>query len=273
MFMDPLDPFNAQWHGYASVLQMPMPGGPVGKSGWWTFLWCHDRCHKPEKDERRMLIRSVITSVGGKLKAVNKAEKALAFAQNYSAFPQVWITEWRHAKPLMLKLQDMDDCPRPWFTLVMCSCERQLLKASKWAQMLPPNVGEVYTCTEDNVPSSLLGGIIQQCFIPLDDCINGDADDDEFPCEATNKDSSSIKDDGESSEKDKTHELPDVDFKTHQCLKAADEDRDDCLSPIRESMAASLYPVNIPTPVALISGCEGSLPRYLPAHLTMENLQ
>jgi len=138
------------------------------KHFWWKLVWCHEKCHKAENRRRCQVLRDAIMPLGGKLMALKKAAQFITWMQSGppNPDPYILITDWREAQPLMKGLQTIANCPEPFYTVVLCSGPRQVRRSSAWVQELPPTVGPVCTCRQDQVPTPLLNGVIHQYFGP-----------------------------------------------------------------------------------------------------------
>jgi len=256
----------------STVANSRFPLGKYRKKHWWKLLWLQDRCTKPENDNRRRFVNHVVQSYGGSLLVASTADKGLTCLLRSSwVCPWVLVTDWRDAKPVMERLTARSDCPKPCFTLVLCSCARQLSRASKWSTELPLSVGPVYISTEDEIPPWLLSGVIQQCFGPMHD-IPDDIDHDTRlshalnACVAEKDDFSCTKDTHNCS----MHELPEVNVQKGQC---SDEGMYRDLPRIKEWTEVPPFPFDMPAPVTLvrrqdemleISDCKGMSPHLKP---------
>jgi len=183
--MDAFVPSGTQWTENRPVTQGSFPRRCVtagisltlAPPGMWTLIWCQRHCHKAEHAKRKDIMRDVVMSFGGKLMAAKSKFSVLTWAQSDRASAYVLVTDWREIQPFMKNLRDMSDARRPCFSVLLCSSERQFRMASTWAQALPLHLGQVYACMEDQIPPSLLAGVIRKCFSPMDDATHDDTAD------------------------------------------------------------------------------------------------
>jgi len=135
--------------------------------GWWRLVWCHERCHKPEHEDRCHTIQAEIHDLGASLVCLKKASKFACWLQRAPRPLYVLITDWREAQPCVQFLGESSQQPRisrPAFTLVLCSTSRQASRAAEWVRGVSSSVGPVFVCESSNVPASLLNGLVQRHF-------------------------------------------------------------------------------------------------------------
>jgi hypothetical protein len=258
---------------------------PVSETGnQWKLVWCYERCYKDENRSHFKNIRDAIEPMGGKLVAVKKAAQVTAWIQRNQAVPYILITVWREAQPLMKSLQSESNVHQPSFSLVLCSNPRQVRRSTKWAQSLPSKVGPVWTCMQDQIPPSLLNGVLQMYFSATLDSENVRPMSKLDPCEhdhellapswSTDVGGIEGEDTREPSEADLSndglcHEVRSEETFEEQfrdlCLQ---EVPDDSFMPVPISTEAPEFLVSLPPPVSLvrdhnavltIGECKGSL--------------
>jgi len=229
----------------------------------WKLVWCRwQQCHPQERALRREFTDNLVKPLGGEVLPLNR-EKAITWSQSDQACPSVLVTDWRDAKPVMEQLQDKPDCTPPRLTVVLIKLRRQFSKAEKWLQTLPPSVGPVYACGEDEIPWSLLGGMIQRCFSSSVIDINAS---DGYMCLPLELDPDETKNEGASNNTDNEdywvdhwQTVPEAGGRKVPCLEEADEDGGECLLPTKEWKEVSLSPLDMPAPATLVRGPGGVL--------------
>jgi len=268
MLMHPTDvfaPCNTQLHGNGPFWPALCPAGlfnkgddalPASTAKQWKLVWCQwFQCHAQEKVLRRHFAHHLVGPLGGKLLRLT-CEKTMARLQGNMAGPFVLVTDWRCAKPIMEHVQDRPGCTPPNLTIVLCTLRRQLVRAWKWIQTLPPAAGPFYACVDDQIPWLNLGGMVLQCcslsighmFPPL-----------EFEADqAKNEDASSNRS-TEVCSIDSLQTEPVASIEQEPRVEEADEDSDKCMAPIKEWKQVPLLPAGVPAPVTLIRGPGGVL--------------
>jgi len=270
-----LEPWSVRGNGFMASgvsqwLLPPFSEEAGSKNFWWKLVWCHERCHKAENRRRCQVLRDAIMPLGGKLMALKKAAQFITWMQSGHPGPYILITDWREAQPLMKGLQTISNCPEPFFTVVLCSGPRQVRRSSAWVQELPPTVGPVCTCRQDQIPTPLLNGVIHQYFGPpfdeehslLTKLGQNGVENEEEPL-IENDEEAHTREPSEA-EKEQLSEEPDDD-------KDAAPDRDKLLLYVNDWAGVPPFPDGMPAPMALIRGqdaalviteCSGTVPRF-----------
>lgn len=133
----------------------------------WKLIWCHydwslKDLRKEGRVQRNMFVNHVLTPHNGVMQSLRGGVvTVMAWLQSDAACPSVLLTDWRNAKPIIEQLEDNPDCTRPRLIIVLCTLRRQLTKAWKWLQTLPPSVGPLCVCWGVSIPWNLLGGVLQ----------------------------------------------------------------------------------------------------------------
>lgn len=229
----------------------------------WKLVWCRwQQCHPQERILRRQFTNNLLKPFGGELLPLIK-EKTITWLQSDLACPCVLVTDWRNAKPIMEQLQDEPGCIRPRLTVVLCKLRTQIFKAVKWMQTLPPSIGPVFACGEDEIPWSILGGMIQQCF--SSSVCDSHASDDSHPSAHYVLDPHETKNEKASGNRNKDYRVdglqtvPEAGIKRVPRFEGADENSNECMPPIKELKEVSLFPFNMPAPATLVRGPGGVL--------------
>jgi len=270
------------WKSAQPVVQAPILNGgasgcsfgpdPVSNRNRWKLVWCHERSRKDENRRRREIIHKEVTPHGGHLLTLKKATHFMKWLQRRNQTSRsctyVLVTDWREAQPLMKGLLEMSDFFWPSLTVVLCSCDRQLMKSANWAQTISPTVGPICSCTQDQIPTSVFHGLIQKCFAQsLEECrlqVQHRA------CEASDKDCGSnllkVNDDVygggdcEISHGQVTRTPSEADVERDDPSEATD-DSDEHLQSTKDYANMPLFPTNMPAPVILVRGQDNALMR------------
>jgi len=138
--------------------------GSVSTKPWWRIVWCHERCHKQENQALCQGLRADAANRGSFLVCLKKAAQFVLWVRRMRRPPFVLVTDWREAQPCTKCLATLPEVSRPFQIVVLCESQRQLGKASAWAQSLPSESGPVTVCSRTDIPASLLDGILRQHF-------------------------------------------------------------------------------------------------------------
>jgi len=124
----------------------------------WQLVWCHERCHKRECDERRAAIKEAAREAGGMLVCIKKANKFAMWLAEAQRQPFVLLTDWREVKPCTEAIADVRPQGRtgPSLTVVLAEEPRQFERASAWAQGFPPHVDPVHVCQDLGPPRAFI---------------------------------------------------------------------------------------------------------------------
>mmetsp|Transcript_2182 Transcript_2182/g.4136 ORF Transcript_2182/g.4136 Transcript_2182/m.4136 type:complete len:259 (+) Transcript_2182:54-830(+) len=177
--LEALEPFSVRWNCHVPLPHLLLPEySPLGMDTaaltpprcqmWWTLLWCHEHSFKGEGTRRGKYVHSVVKQFGGRLVPVKKSVAVVAALRSSKGHPQVLVTNWRNARPIMEHLTNKHDCTAPRLIVVLCTSHKQFLRAWHWAQTVPQNACPLYVCVEDQIPPLLLNGVIEKCFSPMD---------------------------------------------------------------------------------------------------------
>lgn len=131
--------------------------------GWWRLVWCHERCYKLENDTLRQEIVSVVQSYGASLVCLKKARRFGLWMERTAGPWYVLVTDWREAQPCMHAILQSSGS-KPLQTVVLCSSQKQYRRAQEWAASLVDDAGIVHVCEVDDIPETLLAGVIRRCF-------------------------------------------------------------------------------------------------------------
>lgn len=124
----------------------------------WRLVWCHERCHKHECEERRTAIGEAASDVGATLVCLKKAGKFATWLTHAPAQPFVLLTDWREVKPCM---QAVAQCPanRPALTVVLGELPQHFERASAWAQSLPVGADPVDVINQLGCPKAFMADV------------------------------------------------------------------------------------------------------------------
>mmetsp|Transcript_80742 Transcript_80742/g.234180 ORF Transcript_80742/g.234180 Transcript_80742/m.234180 type:complete len:245 (-) Transcript_80742:278-1012(-) len=136
--------------------------------GPWRLAWVHERIFR---DERRLQhVSSCVKSRGGLLVCKKKAMQLGCWAaeQGELLLPFILVTDWREAQPSTALLAEHAAAhERLLLMLVVCDSPAQARRASAWvskSEMGELFVGRMHVVTAGEIPISLLGGLIHDCF-------------------------------------------------------------------------------------------------------------
>jgi len=139
---------------------LPSQGGI--KQGW-RLVWCHERCHKEENEERRLGLSQSLRAAGGALICLKKASKFAILLQRPVLPAYVLVTDWREAQPCAeqlsqgLKNGTVPSDRMPLGIVVLCPNSKQYNRAAAWAKRLSTSLGLVLAVDIHRVPPASLG--------------------------------------------------------------------------------------------------------------------
>mmetsp|Transcript_55389 Transcript_55389/g.171575 ORF Transcript_55389/g.171575 Transcript_55389/m.171575 type:complete len:397 (+) Transcript_55389:66-1256(+) len=114
----------------------------------WRLVWCHERCHKVETEERRVVLSEAVQAAGASLVCLKKAAKFALWLRNAQRPPFILLTDWREVKPCLMAAAEQHTTNQPTFTVVLCEEPRCFERASAWAQSLLPRGDPVHVCPD-----------------------------------------------------------------------------------------------------------------------------
>jgi len=130
----------------------------------WSIVWCHERCHKQENQAFHKRMRADAAKHGSSLVLVKKAPKFIWWVRRMHRPAFLLVTDWREARPYIKCLATLPAMSRPFQIVVLCESQRQLGKASAWAQHISSESGPITVCLRSDIPASLLHGILRRHF-------------------------------------------------------------------------------------------------------------
>jgi hypothetical protein len=133
-------------------------GSSLGPSASWQLIWCHERCHKQDCDEKRTVIVTATEESKASLLCLKKAAKYSAWLEQAQRPPYALLTDWREVKPCLQAAALHPPRNQPVFTVVLCELPKHYERASAWAQALPARQDPVRICKD----VGLLEGLLQE---------------------------------------------------------------------------------------------------------------
>jgi hypothetical protein len=136
----------------------PGAGGSSPGAAAWHLIWCHERCHKHDCDEKRAVIVNAAEESQASLLCLKKAAKCAAWLEQAQRPPYALLTDWREVKPCLQAAELHPPRNQPVFTVVLCELPKHYERASAWAQALPARNDPVRICRD----IGLLKGLLQE---------------------------------------------------------------------------------------------------------------
>lgn len=129
-------------------------------ASWPRLVWCHERCHKQECEERRKSINETVKEAGASLVCLKKASKFAMWLAQAERSPFALLTDWREVKPCIQAASTHQPQNQPAFTIVLCELPRHYERASMWAQGLPPRPDPVHICRDLSLLNMFLADLV-----------------------------------------------------------------------------------------------------------------
>jgi len=133
-------------------------GSNPGAAASWQLIWCHERCHKQDCDEKKAVITNAAEESQASLLCLKKAAKYAAWLEQAQRPPYALLTDWREVKPCLQAAALHPPRNQPVFTVILCELPKHYERASAWAQALPTRHDPVRICRD----SGLLKGLLQE---------------------------------------------------------------------------------------------------------------
>mmetsp|Transcript_47807 Transcript_47807/g.137682 ORF Transcript_47807/g.137682 Transcript_47807/m.137682 type:complete len:278 (-) Transcript_47807:109-942(-) len=133
----------------------------------WRFIWCHERCHKPENDVRRQAMTDVAAKRGGSAMCFKKAKQLGRWIANGERPKFVLVTDWREAQPTATELAQTGGVDHMTLMVVLCEGHAQLKKAAAWARLADLHksiIERLQLVDVEAIPKDLFDGLIHRCF-------------------------------------------------------------------------------------------------------------
>lgn len=123
-------------------------GSPAPSPKTWRVVWCHERCHKPDNEERRMQLNEATGTAGASLVCLKKASKYADWLRKGQRPAYILLTDWREVKPCLGFASQVALSNQPTFTVVLCEEQSHFDRAQAWAEALPPRADPVHICKD-----------------------------------------------------------------------------------------------------------------------------
>jgi hypothetical protein len=133
-------------------------GSSPGAAASWQLIWCHERCHKQDCDEKRAVTTNAAEESQASLMCLKKAAKYAAWLEQAQRPPYALLTDWREVKPCLQAAALHPPRNQPVFTVILCELPKHYERASAWAQALPARHDPVRICRD----IGLLKGLLQE---------------------------------------------------------------------------------------------------------------
>lgn len=134
--------------------------GVSSNSAWWQLIWCHERCHKQDCDDKRFIITEAAEESGASLLCLKKAAKYSMWMEQAQRPPYALLTDWREVKPCLQAAALHPPRNQPAFTVIFCELPKQYERASAWVQSLPVRSDPVHICRDVNTLKGFLADMV-----------------------------------------------------------------------------------------------------------------
>lgn len=128
----------------------------------WRVVWCHERSHKSECDERRTAITEAASKVGASLVCLKKAGKFASWLTSVSHQPYVLLTDWREVKPCLQTLGQEGNLGRPAIIVVLAELPQHFDRASTWTKSLDASAEPVFVLRELGSANAFMKKLLTQ---------------------------------------------------------------------------------------------------------------
>jgi hypothetical protein len=142
--------------GIRGVASPGASGRSPGAAASWHLIWCHERCHKHDCDEKRAVIVNAAEESQASLLCLKKAGKYAAWLEQAQRPPYALLTDWREVKPCLQAANLHSPRNQPVFTVILCELPKHYERASAWAQALPARNDPVHICRDIRLLKGLL---------------------------------------------------------------------------------------------------------------------
>mmetsp|Transcript_61924 Transcript_61924/g.114922 ORF Transcript_61924/g.114922 Transcript_61924/m.114922 type:complete len:295 (-) Transcript_61924:67-951(-) len=132
------------------------------------LVWCYEFCHNDENRERRHLIKTTTTEMKWSFSFLKKAMQFTKWLEEGKGDEYALVMGWREAQPCLQSLTK-NGGKLPMMSVIICENRKQAARATTFVQALPSNMGKVEVCLQDAIPSELLGGLLRNCFGPMEE--------------------------------------------------------------------------------------------------------